>query len=55
MRPEILLAAFAADVVTLTPKTNSILKGSTSPGAEVGQCIQAHPEWQRVVVFRMNG
>jgi hypothetical protein len=54
MHGEVLLSAFAADIVTQTPREALVIKGTVSPGEEVWRLVRAHPEWQRVVAFRMD-
>ena len=54
MRGEILLSAFASDVVTVGAGEARVIKGTVARNADVWCIIQAHPAWKRVVAFRIN-
>jgi hypothetical protein len=54
MHGEVLLSAFATDVVTQSVTGSWIVKGTVSPADPVWDFIRTHPEWKRVVAFRLT-
>jgi hypothetical protein len=54
MRGEILLAAFAADIVVHGKPDTCVVKGKVLPTDEIWHFIRTNPEWLRVVAFRMG-
>src|SRR5262245_37051900 len=52
MRAEILLTAFAQQVITASTDHLSIIKGDVSQADNIWQLIAAHPDWKRTVAFR---
>ena len=52
MRAEILLTAFAQQVVTVSADRQSIIQGDVSQANNIWQLIAAHPDWKRTVAFR---
>jgi hypothetical protein len=54
MRAEVLLAAFATDIVTMKQGNPRVIKGAIAADAEIWKSMKSRPEWQRVVAFRLN-
>jgi len=53
MRAEILLMAFAQDVITKGAEGQIVLKGKVEESAKVWCLIASHPCWKRAVAFRL--
>src|SRR2546421_3101868 len=54
MRGEVLLTAFARDVVTQRENDRHVIKGNTSMHDEVWDIINSDPGWKRVIAFRLE-
>jgi hypothetical protein len=54
MRGEVLLSAFASDVLTTSRHEHCVIKGTATLGPEIAELLQARPQWKRVVLFRME-
>jgi hypothetical protein len=52
MRAEILLTAFAQQVVTVSADNQSIIKGNVSQADDIWRLIASRPDWKRTVAFR---
>lgn len=52
MRAEILLTAFAQQVITASADQQSIIKGQASQADDIWQLIASRPGWKRTVAFR---
>ena len=52
MRAEILLTAFAQQVITVSADHQSIIKGDVSQADNIWQLIASRPNWKRTVAFR---
>jgi hypothetical protein len=52
MRAEILLTAFAHQVVTVSADNQSIIKGDVSQADNIWYLIASRPDWKRTVAFR---
>ena len=52
MRAEILLTAFAQQVITASTDQRSIIKGDVSPADNIWQLIASPPDLRRTVAFR---
>jgi len=52
MRAEILLTAFAQQVVTVSANNQSIIKGNVSQADDIWRLIASRPDWKRTVAFR---
>ena len=52
MRAEILLTAFAQQVVTVSADNQSIIKGDVSQADNIWRLIASRPDWKRTVAFR---
>src|SRR5205085_11168511 len=53
MRGEVLLTAFARDVVTQRENDRHVIKGNTSMHDDVWDIINSDPDWKRVIAFRI--
>ena len=53
MRAEILLMAFAQDVITKGAEGQVVIKGKVEESAKVWRLIASHPGWKRAVAFRL--
>lgn len=53
MRGEVLLTAFARDVVTQDIYSRCVIKGSTQADDAVWAMLTSRPDWKRIVAFRM--
>jgi hypothetical protein len=51
MRAEILLTAFAQQVVTVSADHQSIIKGDVSQADDIWRLIASRPNWKRTVAF----
>ena len=51
MRAEILLTAFAQQVVTVSADHQSIIKGDVSQADDIWRLIVSRPNWKRTVAF----
>ena len=51
MRAEILLTAFAQQVVTVSADHQSIIKGDVSQANDIWRLIASRPNWKRTVAF----
>ena len=51
MRAEILLTAFARQVVTVSADHQSIIKGDVSQADDIWRLITSRPNWKRTVAF----
>ncbi|HSX83115.1 MAG TPA: hypothetical protein VLQ80_31725 [Candidatus Saccharimonadia bacterium] len=52
MRAEILLTAFAQQVVTVSANHQSIIKGDVSQANDIWRLLASRPDWKRTVAFR---
>jgi hypothetical protein len=52
MRAEILLTAFAQQVVTVNANHQSIIKGDVSQANDIWRLLASRPDWKRTVAFR---
>ena len=52
MRAEILLTAFAQQVITASADHQVIIKGEVSPDDHIWQLLASRPNWKRTVAFR---
>ena len=55
MHSEVLVTAFARDVVTWDRQEPCIIKGDILAHEEMRDIIKSNPHWRRVVAFRMPG
>ena len=53
MRAEILLMAFAQDVITKGADGQVVLKGKVEESEKVWRLIDSRPGWKRAVAFRL--
>ena len=53
MRAEILLMAFAQDVITKGAEGQVVIKGKVEESAKVWRLIDSRPGWKRAVAFRL--
>jgi hypothetical protein len=53
MRGEILLTAFAKEVITVTPNERAVISGTVTDDACIWRMALRDPEWQRVIAFRL--
>jgi hypothetical protein len=53
MRAEILLMAFAQDVITTGAEGQVVIKGKVEESETVWRLIASHPGWKRAVAFRL--
>ena len=53
MHNEVLLAAFAHDIVVQGGDSCAVIKGNVPPASEVWAAIKSNQEWKRVVAFRL--
>jgi hypothetical protein len=51
-RPEVLVAAFAKDIVVLGPLGIQVAKGSVAPNDALHTVLAQSPAWKRAVAFR---
>jgi hypothetical protein len=54
MRGEVLLTAFAQNVITATPTTCTGISGEVSMDDEVWNLASKFPEWQRLIAFNLR-
>ena len=54
MRGEVLLTAFAQNVITATPTTCTLISGEVSMDDEVWNLASKFPEWQRLIAFNLR-
>jgi hypothetical protein len=52
VRPEVLVAAFSAEVVVHGPTGTYVVKGPKSAGETISRWLAASPQWSRAVAFR---
>lgn len=53
MRAEILLTAFAQQVVTVSADHQSIIKGDVSQADDIWRLMASRPNWKRTIAFRL--
>jgi hypothetical protein len=53
MRAEVLLTAFADDVVTFDAASHEVIKGMVDLAEPIFALRKRHPEWKRVIAFRL--
>ena len=51
-RPEVLVAAFARDIVVLGPLGIRVAKGTIAPNDAIHAVLSQSPSWKRAVAFR---
>ncbi len=54
MRGEVLLTAFAQQVVTATPTACTVISGEGSTDDGVWNLVSTSPKWQRIIAFRVG-
>ena len=53
MHAEILLMAFAQDVITKGAEGQVVIKGKVEESEKVWRIIASRPDWKRAVAFRL--
>ena len=54
MRGEVLLVAFARDVVTQSENSRHVVKGDISMHDQVWEILNSDPTWKRLIAFRLE-